>query len=459
MLNIPCKLPGTRESAYLVGGSIRDLLLQRTPEDYDIVVIGNPKPYARKLAAMHHARAIELGKHEKRIFRVKGQDAVYDVSQAKGDSIEADLQQRDFTINALAYDITSGDIIDGAHGRRDLDAGRIRMVSASIFDQDPVRLLRAYRMAAQLGFSIEEHTSRLIQEKKHLIRLAAGERIRDEWFYILQQASTSACLADLNATGLLLTIFPELKGLADLNQNQYHEFDALTHTLKTVEHLETLLNGLDRALPQSAAALKQGLTPQRCTALKCAAVLHDVGKPASVSIDEKGMCHFYGHEKIGARMVKNIGRKLRFSNLERESIALIVRQHLRPLFLFSQGGETMPRKRPIVRFFMACSDLVPDIVLHALADSQAKTAEPGQGHQEFMAFCDSLLQDYFTGFKVKKEAPRLINGHDLIREFGLSPSPVFASVLKQVEEARMAGEINRRGQALELVRRILNEGE
>ena len=263
MLNIPCTLPNTREPAYLVGGSIRNLLLERRPEDYDIVVLGNPEPYARELAALHQARPIELGKADKRIFRVVGQDALYDVSQAKGDSIEADLMLRDFTVNALAYDTRSGALIDVCHGRRDLDAGQIRMVSATVFDQDPLRLLRAYRVSLQLGFSIEGHTSRMIREKRDLIQLVAGERIRDEWFHILKQTAASACLKEMNATGLLTALFPEMKALADLRQNRYHEFDALTHTLQTVEHLETLLNSLDRAFPKSGKALGRVLDPRR----------------------------------------------------------------------------------------------------------------------------------------------------------------------------------------------------
>jgi len=456
-LDVPCKLPDTREPAYLVGGSIRDLLLERTPEDYDIVVHGNPEPYARKLAAIHHARAIALGKDEKRIFRVKGRDAMYDVSQVKGDSIEADLMQRDFTVNALAYNTRSGDIIDVSHGRRDLDGGQIRLVSSAIFDRDPVRLLRAYRVAVQLGFCIEKHTSDTIQKKNHLIRLAAGERIRDEWFSILRQSSISACLADMNDTGLLTAVFPELNHLADLKQNQYHEFDALTHTLKTVEHLESLFNSPEKILPQSAGTLNRALTPQRRMVLKCAAVLHDVGKPAAASMDDKGMRHYYGHEKIGARMVEDMGRKFRFSNQERTSIALIVRQHLRPLFLFNQAKKAMPKKRTTARFFLACGDLVPDIVSHAMADSRAKNGDVNKRHQQFATFADSLLQEYFNEFIAKAEAPRLINGHDLIQAFKLEPSPLFSSIFKQVEEARIAGEVDSKADALEFAGRIINK--
>jgi len=456
MLNIPHKLPDARERAYLVGGSIRDMLMERSPVDYDIVAPENPENYARKLAAIHHSHVIKLGKAEKRIFRVVVKGIVYDISLMKGASIKEDLLQRDFTVNALAYDIVSGDIIDVTNGRRDLALRQIRMVSPSIFDQDPIRLMRSFRMAAVLGFDIEKTTTDMIQEKRHLIRLAAGERIRDELFGILEQPSAAACLEDMAGTGFLLALFPEMEGLAELKQNQHHAFDALTHTLRTVGHLEAQLDCLDKSFPQSAVALNQILSRKRNLTLKCAALLHDIGKPVTASTDDKGRRHYYGHEKIGAHMVDNISRRFRFSNHERKSITFIVRYHLRPLFLFTQVDRKTVSSKALLRFFLACGTLVPDIVLHAVADSQGKAAEPSQRHLYFVRFADSLLHDYFTGFRVKKEAPQLIDGHDLIRVFGLSPSPVFASVLKQVEEARMAEEIHSRTDALNLVDCILN---
>lgn len=456
MLNIPHTLPDIREHAFLVGGSIRDMLMKRSPVDYDIVVPDNPDNYARKLAATHHSRVIKLGKSGKRIFRVIVKGIVYDISRIKGASIKEDLMQRDFTINALAYDTASKDIIDVTNGCRDLARRQIRMVSQSIFDQDPIRLMRSFRMAAVLGFDIEKPTRHLIQKKRHLIRLAAGERIRDELFGILNQPSTAVCLEDMANTGLLLTLFPEMEGLAELKQNQHHAFDALTHTLRTVGHLEDQLDNPEESFPKSVEALNQILNHKRTITLKCAALLHDIGKPATASTDDMGHRHYYGHQKIGAYLADNICRQFRFSNHERESITFIVRHHLRPLFLFNQGdGKTLPSKAR-TRFFIACHPLVPEIVLHAVADSRGKATEPDQRHLNFLGFADNLLHDYFTEFRVKNEAPRLINGHDLIHGFGLSPSPVFASILKQVDEARIAGEIHSKTDALNFVDRILN---
>jgi hypothetical protein len=125
------------------------------------------------------------------------------------------------------------------------------------------------------------------------------------------------------------------------------------------------------------------------------------------------------------------------------------------LFLFNPSGAELPVKRARTRFFLTCGPLTPDIILHAVADSRGKQAEPDRRHVDFVHFADSLLQDYFTGFQIKKQAPRLIGGRDLIEVFGLSPSPVFSAVLNRVEEARMAGEIHNRVDALGLAGRIL----
>ncbi|MBW2612436.1 MAG: CCA tRNA nucleotidyltransferase [Deltaproteobacteria bacterium] len=456
MLKIPKELPDSEDRVYLVGGSVRDMLMGRIPVDYDIAVFSSPRNYACKLAAAHNTRVIELGKADKSIFHVVCRDAVFDISRLKDAAIETDLEQRDFTINALAYDIRSGTIIDVTGGRQDLANKCLRMVSPSVFKQDPIRLLRAYRIAVMLGFDIENRTAAVIREYRQLIRQAAGERIRDEWFGILKCDTAAASIADMAESGLLMEIFPELTDLAGCGQNRYHQFDVLDHTLNMSGHLETHLDGLGDVYPKSGAALVKVMNSKHQTILKCAALLHDIGKPAALSLDEKGRRHYYGHEKIGARQVDKISRRYRFSNQARESVAFIVRHHLRPLFMFNQALKGRPGNRAKARFFMACGSLVPDIVLHAVADNRGKMADPDEKYATFVRFADNLLQDYFTGYRPKTELPPLISGHDLKKEFGLSPSPLFATVLKQVEAARFAGEISSRSEAIHLVGTILS---
>lgn len=175
---------------YLVGGSLRDCLLGKSPKDYDLVVRHDPQKTARRIAGRVHSRPVTLGKDRKRIIRVVAKGYTIDIASLHGHSIEENLRGRDFTINAMAYDMASHRIIDISHGLQDLENKRIRMVSGQVFRSDPVRLLRAFRLAAVLGFDIDPATSATIVENALHIKRAAGERIKAELMQILAVADS-----------------------------------------------------------------------------------------------------------------------------------------------------------------------------------------------------------------------------------------------------------------------------
>jgi tRNA nucleotidyltransferase/poly(A) polymerase len=155
---IDTKIFPKSRGAYIVGGAIRDMLCDRTPLDYDIAVLADPDAFARQVARNTNGRLVEIGKPGQEIIRVVAKETMIDISKVKGKSIDADLRARDYSINAMAYDLFSNQLIDPLGGRSDLAHKTIRMVSKGIFNQDPLRLLRAFRMAAVLQFKIESHT-------------------------------------------------------------------------------------------------------------------------------------------------------------------------------------------------------------------------------------------------------------------------------------------------------------
>ena len=171
-----------RKGVYIVGGSIRDLMCDRTPFDYDVVVQGDPASFAKRLASRTSGRFVELGKHEQTMRRVITRDLIFDIMPLNGTTIEEDLLQRDFTINAMAVAVSCGRLIDRLGGRQDLASKKIRMVSVDVFCKDPVRLIRAYRMAAAFNFFIDPDTRRILARDAHLISGSAGERVREEFF-------------------------------------------------------------------------------------------------------------------------------------------------------------------------------------------------------------------------------------------------------------------------------------
>jgi len=198
-----------KKGAYIIGGSIRDLLLDRIPTDYDIAVKENPKKFAEKMAKNISGRLVRMGKPGQMIIRVVSDDHIFDITSLNGCSIENDLKKRDFTINAMAYDLSSGEIIDCLGGLRDLADKKVRMVSTDIFRKDPIRLIRAYRIGACLNFEIESQTASIIRAYAKLIKNSAGERIRGEIVKMLRTSKSYYYLSQMDDTGLLTAIFPD----------------------------------------------------------------------------------------------------------------------------------------------------------------------------------------------------------------------------------------------------------
>ena len=446
-------LPETK-GAYLVGGSIRDLLLGRSPIDYDIAVLGNPEEFAKKIAAKISGHIVRLGKPGQAIIRIVSDNKIFDISSVNGATIEDDLGKRDFTINAIACSLSSKKIIDCLGGMDDIAANKIRMVSRKVFRKDPVRLIRAYRMGASLSFEIEPHTSSAIRNDANLIQNSAGERIRTELFKIFNTSKSHYYISQMADTGLLFSVFPELNELKGCPQNTYHSYDVFEHTMKAFYHLEALLNDCGKAMPAiyDPNILNVG---HQAAWLKCAILLHDIGKPHVKTVDSKNNIHFYGHGQKSADMAKAITTRLKFSNRERLYIDHIIRNHIRPLFLFTAYQKKTLTNKGIIRFFNKCGDNTPALLLHTIADIQGKGNKDNARDEDFISFAKKMIQDYISAFKPEKKLPPLLTGYDLMAEFGLTPSPLFKKILNNVEEARLCKTIGSREDALILAKKII----
>jgi poly(A) polymerase len=422
MTALPAYFP-TCEGAYLVGGCVRDLLLGRPPADYDVAVLGDPWAYAQKLAAAAGGRIVAMGKPSFRLWRVVAPGGIIDVSAAAAASIAKDLRHRDFTINALALDITSGAIIDLTGGRQDLNAGTIRMVSAAAFRNDPVRLIRAFRLQARFGFSIEPGTLAAIGRDAGRIARPAGERVREEFFKMLGADLSAPALQGMARTGLLSALFPGLKRAGE---------NALERAVAAHQHLESLLRDLPACFPDTAEVLIRELTEKRRILLKCAAVLIHVPGIAAIA------------------------QRLRLSRHDAARLEGLIRHHARALGLLA---SPRPSPREVTRFFRAAHAELPDLLLIAAADLMAEPAAPTGRSQGFRSFTAELLHTYFFAYMPRWQSPPPISGNDLIREFGLKPSALFKQILDSIEEERLSHSEVGRAEALEMVRAYLkNQG-
>ncbi len=442
------------KDAYIVGGSIRDLVLGRTPLDYDIAVIGNPEKFAKKIAVNKSDHIIKLGKKNKKIIRVISNNKIFDISPVNGGTIEDDLLKRDFTINAMAYSLSSEKIIDCAGGMKDIAGRKVRMVSDTAFENDPVRLIRAYRIGASLHFEIEANTVSFIKKNANLIKKAAGERIRAEMFRMLQSVESHHYISQMADTGLLFAIFPELSNLKGCSQNRLHQYDVFDHTMKAFCCLEKILNNYSEFIENINSRIVHSIDENTASLLKFAILLHDTGKPQVKKVDSEGNLRFYGHSRKGVEIAENIASRIKLSTKDKKFINFIIRNHVRPLHLFIAKRKGTLTNKGITRFFITCGDITPCLLLHSIADMKGKG---DKGKEEFIEFAKNMILKYFSEFMPRKKISALITGNDLINKFGLSPSPLFKKIISSIEEARLSNQINTKQEALALIKKILTQ--
>jgi poly(A) polymerase len=461
---------------YLVGGTVRDLILGKEVEDLDFAVAGNASDFARKFADATDASFVPLDEERDTVrvvfSRGRFQNCPYmDFSRISGANITEDLAARDFTINAMAMDLsqivnTSAhevEVIDPWDGADDLDRGLIRLVSARSINDDPLRMLRAYRFAAILGFTVHDETSAIIQNSLDLLGAVSTERIREELFKTLSVDNSAHYLKAMDAIGLLEQIFPEIARTKGMEQNEYHHLDVWGHSMLTLEFFEQdpIPDSLENYFPETEDYLNYEPVKGRSrrSLLKLAAMLHDVGKPATRTIDTNGRIRFFDHNLEGAEIVGNIGKRLRMATREIAFLSTIVKDHMYPLGLIvflRKPKAAKEKNRTIRRFIQRTGSEWLAILLLSYADLRA-TQGPWRKPDDLEKL-NQLIGDatdiYFQ--QARSPMPRLVDGRDLMEEFGLSASPLIGELLKQVREAQMDGKVKTRDDAIDMVRSILS---
>lgn len=385
-------------------------------------------------------------------------------------SIEDDLARRDFTVDAIAVPVEQWELplrLDGTAdpygGLRDLERGLVRTVGPNVFRDEPGRLLRAVRLAAALGFRLEEATESLVRADAGLVSHVPGERLRDELLAILVLDGAKRHLEVLDALGLLCCIIPELGEARGVEQPREHYWDVFGHSINAVDGVERVtspdrLDPVVREVPWGAET-EQRFASQVCdghsrrTFLKLAGLLHDVAKPAARTVDSTGRTRFLGHHTVGAVMSRDILGRLRVGNRGTALVSRVVEHHLRPTQM-SQGGE-MPTARAVHRYFRDLGDAAVDTLYLSLADHLAARGplldmDAWRRHAGRVAH----VLEMGTGPRSPQRTPRLVTGHDLMTALDMTPGPAVGAMLDGIEEARAAGEVSTRDGALAMARRL-----
>jgi tRNA nucleotidyltransferase/poly(A) polymerase len=472
--------------AWLVGGYVRDRLLGRPSHDLDLIVPTGGIALAQ-MAARTFGGAFFVLDESRDVGRAilrsgAGETLEVDVARLREPELLADLSLRDFTVNAIAVDISAaaegvegwGRVIDPFEGREDLVRRRLRAVSEGAFIDDPLRMLRAVRQAVELGFSLEEATYSLIRRDAPLLAAVAAERARDELVRVIAAPGAWQHLRLLADLDLLPHVLPEISATVGVLQSPPHYQDVFDHTRSVMAHLEGIYDllwpkagyrrpsspaddptviapaavwdELGEALAPFTADLRAHLaqplsaSQSRRTWLPWAALTHDWGKPAMRTVDPAGRVRFLEHDHWGALLVERRGQALKLSSDEVTYISGLADAHMRPGLL---AHDYPPSRRAIYHFYRDVADSGPDCALLSLADylaTRAAQIEPEHWRRR-LGVAVALLHAYFRERDDRVAPPALLNGRQIMAEFGLKPGPQIGELLEGLREAQAVGEV------------------
>lgn len=461
-------------ACYIVGGLLRDQWLGRSMPslNVDLAVPSRALELARDLALHLGGAYVPLDEAfgtARVVLALPTERVELDLSDFRGPTLEEDLRQRDFTVNAMA--IALGDwlrdpsrphpLADPLHGAQALAQQRLIPCFSGTFDDDPLRILRAFRFVAQLGFSLDPQAAPLITNAAPKLSAISGERIRDELVMIFATDRAHHAMGALDACGVLEVLMPELMAGRNVSQGGFHHLHVLDHEIETVAQGDRFLadfaefaEPLRAPLAEYCAAEPVEKRPRK-SLIKFAGLLHDIGKPARRTVEPDGEVWFIGHEHAGAKIVPPMLERLRFANRESEMITQLVRHHLRPGFL---SRETQLTRRAVYRFYKDLGEDGPACLLLWWADRMA-TRGPKSRLDQLDAqrrFVEEMLQAYFFQAEEVVKPTRIMDGRRLMQEFRLTPGPLIGELLEAIEEAQAEGRIRTADDALALARALIS---
>jgi tRNA nucleotidyltransferase (CCA-adding enzyme) len=426
---------------YLIGGSVRDLLLGNDIYDYDFATDATPEEIMKLFrktipTGIKHGTVsviVDDRQFEITTYRADGTyiDGRHPDSVSFSKDLRVDVERRDFTINGLVYDPASGELIDYVDGLKDLEYRIIRTIGDPVkrFTEDGLRPVRACRFAARLGFTIEEATFSAIPGTLDIVKKVSRERIRDELMKLLEADKPSVGIEYLRLSGLLSLFLPELADCYEVTQNRYHIFDVYYHSIYSCD----------------AASKKEPM-------IRLAALLHDIGKVPTRQPGEDGDFTFYNHEVVGAKMVKRLMKRLKFSNEQVEIVNNLILNHM---FHYTDEWTDGAVRRFIRKVGL---DRIENLFMLRMADRKGNGARKGLPApiERLKKRIEHVIEQE-NAFTVRDLD---INGTVIMEEFGLKPGPIIGTILNELLEKVLDDpELNIRITLLALAREIIERKE
>jgi poly(A) polymerase len=449
-------LPG--EPVWVVGGAVRDRLLGRSTDDVDLVAGGDVGALARRLAKAQGAAAFPLSEAFG-AWRVTERGGAWqvDLMPIEGETIEDDLARRDFTVNAMAEPLEGGELVDPFGGRTDLEARRLRLVSPTAIEADPLRIMRLARLSIELGLDVEASARTAAQSNAPRLTDVAAERVFGELKRIVSGPAPYLGIALLDALGALEVVLPELTGQRGVEQNKYHHLDVYGHSLEVLTKLTELEadpSPLGEHAAAAAAVMAEPLADEltRGQALRFGALLHDAAKPQTRGETAEGRVTFIGHDQAGAELARAALGRLRASDRLQAQVAALTRNHLRLGFLVHRAPLS---RRDVHAYLRACEPVEVDVTLLSVAD---RLATRGHKADEAIARHLELARELLgEALHWRAEGPPepLVRGDDLAAALGIERGPELGRVMGELEAAQFAGEIATQEDAVARAREVL----
>ena len=442
----------SKQSIFFVGGTVRDYLLNKKTKDIDIVTEEDPEELLKDV------NFFPLDK-ERKIFRIVYKDYIIDVAKLQGNSIIKDLKRRDFTVNAIAYDIKQKKIMDPLNGSEDLRKGLLKAVSFENLKEDPIRILRAVRFWLFYPFRLEKKTKSYLSKAADHITKTAGERLKEELFKIMAHPISYKGIHLMYELKILDYIIPEFPKCRGLFQGKFLGVDLAEHLIYTYKSAEVLLKfvhyfwgDFENILSIINSATESNIEKKQI--LKFSALLHDIAKPKTFLIRNNEYT-FWGHDKEGALIAEQVAERLKLSNKTKKSLASLVSNHMR-LHLLARAGEITDKAKG--RFFRQLGEDGVMTVLLSLADTLASSGEAGFYY--IFPFAYELIEFYFNSYLKKEfyEKP-ILSGYEIMDILNIKPGPQVGKIIRMLLDAQAEGKVKTKEEAIRFIKEEMENGK
>ncbi len=446
---------------YLVGGTVRDFLMGKDSFDKDIIVVDeDAKDFALKLQKVFDAVYVPLDE-ENKIYRLVLPDKInyIDITNPIEGSLHKDLMRRDLTINAVAVNIRTAEVIDLCGGVTDIHNHTINYINEHNFEDDPLRLLRVYRFQATLGFELTAETIHAVCKFVKLIHKPAVERIVHELILLFGGKYADKALLNMNKTWLLEEIFPIVNELKKVPPNTHHHLDLFHHSVETVRQIQLIYESAPDVVREHMDKIDFG-GASRLAHLKLAGFLHDIGKFSTWTIEEDtGRHRFIKHDDVGAKMSVKLLKSMNFSNKQIEYVSSMIRNHIYPSQVMSAPEvdyNSANGEKVMMRYVRKMDDNSIDNIILAQADRLSARGEAVSDEmvENNISNLNKLLNFYLSVKDTLEPLPILLDGNDVMKILNIKPSKRLGEIMNALHEAQLSGEVVTKEQAIEFINNL-----